>query len=102
MTRRQLCSVESAALHNPHLNVIVFVSTDPVFTRFTSGVAPPQDDFRDCESTRKIGLVPNVRFVYKTMLEFLNGTALYDWFNTGTLMKSEYSMFHAGDGKIYE
>ena len=79
------------------MNVIVFISTDPVFTRFTSGVAPPQDKFRDCVSTWEVGTIPNIRYIHGKMSEFLNGTVLYDWFNTGFFMKSEYSMFHAGD-----
>ena len=97
LTRRQLCSVESAALHNPNITVIVFISTKPEFKRFPSSVPPPKDKFRDCDSTLRILQLPNIRMVVDTMSNFLKGTDLYDWVESGVFYTSEYSMFHAGD-----
>lgn len=83
---RQACTVESAALMNPHIDIYF------IFVTNSSGVNLGWN-----EIVRRLNLYPNINFEFLNPLEFANGTEARNFLTKGEIYKSDYPLEHMAD-----
>ncbi|CAG0915857.1 unnamed protein product [Notodromas monacha] len=83
LSPKQLCAVESAALHHPNRSVVVAVKNK--FLQLPSVVKSWSEKY------------PNIMFTTIDIVQWLNGTILQPWLSKNLLENSTYKTVHMSD-----
>ncbi|CAG0914411.1 unnamed protein product [Notodromas monacha] len=83
LSPKELCAIESAALHHPHRPVVVAVNHK--YLQLPTSVA------------KWAKIYPNVIFTQLDINKWLEGTVLLPWLSKGLLDRSLYKISHTSD-----
>ncbi|XP_067627297.1 lactosylceramide 4-alpha-galactosyltransferase [Eurosta solidaginis] len=86
LTAREACAIESAALHNPNLNVFVLFAS-PAY----------RDNNNTIPVIEAILRYPNVHLRNLNLWTYAAGTPMYQWLKEGELFRSNYVLSHLSD-----